>query len=300
VTAYLAVDIGGTSMRAARTEADGTVSARRERATPDEPDVAELVALCREVLDTCPPVQAAVIGAPGRVDYGAGRLEVAPNLHDGWPAELTEERLSSRLDLSVSIANDADLAAVGEAWFGAGRGHRDVAYLTISTGIGAGVVTGGLLVHGRRSVAEVGHTIVDGEALVRGEPATVEQLGSGTALDRLAEEAGLSVRGPDLVAAVRHGDEASAAVLSRVVAAAAIGAVNLAHLFTPEVIVVGGGLGLNGDLVLEPIRRLLGSRGPRALPEPIEVVSAELGDDAGLAGAGAWSRAFVPEAASRT
>ena len=95
--------------------------------------------------------------------------------------------------LSVSIANDADLAAVGEAWFGAGRDFADVAYLTVSTGIGAGIVTGGLLVHGGRSLAEVGHTVVDGEALADGRPATVEELGSGTALDRLAEEAGLDV-----------------------------------------------------------------------------------------------------------
>ena len=145
----------------------------------------------------------------------------------------------------------------------------------------------------------MGHTIVDGDALSRGEPATVELLGSGTALDRLAEEAGLDVRGAELVAAVRAGDESSAKVLERVVTAAAIGAVNLAWLFTPEVIVVGGGLGLNGDLVLDPIRRLLETRGPRELPEPIAVVNAELGDDAGLAGAGAWHRAFVPEAASR-
>lgn len=299
MTTYLAVDLGGTSMRAGRTSADGTVTDRQERPTPPEPDAGALVGLCREVLRHGPPVQSAVVGVPGRVDYGAGRLEMAPNLPPGWVDELSESQLSAALDLSVAVANDADLAAVGEAWFGAGRHHRDIAFITISTGIGAGVVTGGLLVHGRRSVAEVGHTIVDGEALVRGEPATVEQLGSGRALDRLAEEAGLPLGGPALVASVREGNEASAAVLARVVAAAAIGAVNVAHLFTPEVLVVGGGLGLNDDLVLDPIRRLLESRGPRGLAGPIEVVGAELGDDAGLAGAGAWSRAFVPEAASR-
>jgi glucokinase len=199
----------------------------------------------------------------------------------------------------VAIANDADLAAVGEAWFGAGQGYADVAYLTVSTGIGAGVVTGGVLVHGRRSLAEVGHTVVDGDALAEGRPATVEELGSGTALDRLAEEAGLDASGKDLIDLVRGGDEAAARVLTRVVTAAAIGAVNLAHLFTPEVLVVGGGLGLNGDLVLDPIRRLLDSRGPRDLPEPIVVVNAARGDDAGLAGAGAWHQAFRPEAASR-
>ena len=283
-------------MRVARTSPDGEVTDRREEPTGDDPRA--LLDLLREVQDRG-PVAHAVVGVPGRVDYQLGRLEYAPNLPDQWDDVLTDDHLTTELGLNVALANDADLAAVGEAWFGAGRDFADVAYLTVSTGIGAGVVTGGLLVHGRRSLAEVGHTVVDGQALAEGRPSTVEELGSGTALDRLAAEAGLDVSGKALVDRVRGGDEASARVLTRVITAAAIGAVNLAHLFTPQVIVVGGGLGMNGDLVLDPIRALLGTRGPRELPEPIVVVNAALGDDAALAGAGAWHRAFRPEAASR-
>jgi glucokinase len=115
----------------------------------------------------------------------------------------------------------------------------------------------------------------------------------------LAREGGLAEDGRALVELVRAGDATATRVFERVVYAAAIGAVNLAHLFTPEVIVVGGGLGLVGGLVLEPIRRLVAERGPRALPDPVEVVNADLGDDAGLAGAGAWERAFTPQAAGR-
>lgn len=292
----LAVDLGGTSMRVARVDPEGDVADRREVDTGDDPH--ELVDLMREV-QAVGSVTTGVVGVPGRVDYHGGLLEHAPNLPDQWDAILRENVLSAELGLHVSLANDADLAAVGESWFGAGRDFADVAYLTVSTGIGAGVVTGGLLVHGRRSLAEVGHTVVDGQALADGRPSTVEELGSGNALDRLAEEVGLDVTGRELVARVRGGDEAAAKVLTRVITAAAIGAVNLAHLFTPDVIVVGGGLGLNGDLVLDPIRALLETRGPRGLPEPITVVNAALGDDAGLAGAGAWHRAFRPDAASR-
>jgi glucokinase len=296
MTHALAVDLGGTSLRVSRTSPTGEVLDRREEQTGKDPH--RLVEVMKEVAKEG-PVAHAVVGVPGRVDYHLGRLEYAPNLSGPWVDILNEARLGDELAIHVSIANDADLAAVGEAWFGAGRDFADVAYLTVSTGIGAGIVTGGLLVHGGRSLAEVGHTVVDGEALARGEPATVEELGSGTALNRLAREAGLDVTGKELVAQVRGGDEAAARVLTRVVTAAAIGAVNLAHLFTPDVIVVGGGLGLNGDLVLEPVRRLLETRGPRALPKAITVVNAALGDDAGLAGAGAWHRAFRPEAASR-
>jgi glucokinase len=296
VTHALAVDLGGTSMRVSRTSPEGVVLDRVEEKTTGDCD--RLVALMQEVA-ACGPVAHAVVGVPGRVDYNVGRLEYAPNISAAWVEILDERHLGAALGMNVSIANDADLAAVGEAWFGAGRDFADVAYLTVSTGIGAGVVVGGLLIHGRRSMAEVGHTVVDGRALAAGEPATVEELGSGTALDRLAKEAGLDVSGKELVDQVRGGDEAAARVLTRVITAAAIGAVNLAHLFTPDVIVVGGGLGLNGDLVLDPIRRLLATRGPRELPTPIAVVNAALGDDAGLAGAGAWHRAFRPEAASR-
>jgi glucokinase len=295
----LAVDVGGTNVRAALADDKGNVTARDQCPTPDDRDSSVVVTLAKRVIANA-SVDRAVVGVPGRVDSGAGVLEYAPNLPDGWREQLTEERLAGDLGMEVALANDADLAAVGEAWFGAGRDFSDVAYLTISTGIGAGVVTGGLLVHGRRSVAEVGHTIVDGRAMLERRKATVEELGSGTALTALAREADIAEDGKGLVELVRAGDATAGRVLERVVFAAAIGAVNLAHLFTPEVIVIGGGLGLVGELVLEPIRALVAEKGPPALPEPIVVVNAALGDDAGLAGAGAWARAFTPQAAGRT
>jgi glucokinase len=294
----LAADLGGSSMRAARTSADGVVSRRQEVPTPCSADAGPLLALVHEVLGS-EPVRAAVIGVPGRVDYGAGVLEHAPNLPAGWIDELTEDRLGASLGLDVSLVNDADLAAVGEAWFGAGRHHRDVAYLTVSTGIGAGVVTGGLLVHGRRSMAEVGHSIVDRRALESGW-ATVEDLGSGTALGRLARAAGFEADGREVERRWRAGDPAATDVWEDVITVAAVAAVNLAQLFTPEVIVVGGGVGLVGEAVLGPMRALLAEWGPAGLPDPIEVVNAALGDDAALAGAAAWHRAFTPEAASRS
>lgn len=293
------MDVGGTNIRAALVDGDGNVREREECETPKHPEPDAVLDVALRVMAKG-DVERAVIGVPGRVDYGAGVLEYAPNLPDTWRDELTESFLSKELGVDVALANDADLAAVGEAWFGAGREFADVAYLTISTGIGAGIVVGGLLVHGRRSVAEVGHTIVDGRALLEGKKATVEQLGSGTALTALAREAGIAEDGKGIVELVEQGNATAQRIFERVVFSAAIGAVNLAHLFTPDVIVVGGGLGLVGELVLEPIRAMVRERGPHALPEPIKVVNASLGDDAGLAGAGAWERAFTPQAASRT
>jgi len=125
------------------------------------------------------------------------------------------------------------------------------------------------------------------------------RLGDLAALGRIGLEAGLSGGGAEVVAAARAGEPGARAVWDRVAAAAAAGVVNLAWLFTPEMIVVGGGLGLVGDLLLDPMRTALAAVGPPALHPPIQVVQAALGDDAGLAGAAAWAEAFVPESAAR-
>jgi glucokinase len=296
----LAVDLGGTHMRCARVLADGTIEDRRIQPTPHDGSGTDvLVALLRDVA-TAAPCQAAVIGVPGRVDYRGGRLEYAPNLPPGWAANLSEAILSAAVGLPTSLANDADLAAVGEAYWGAGRQFSDVVYLTISTGIGAGVVLAGRLVHGRRSLAEIGHTIIALDRQRSGQPATLEELASGTALGRAAAAAGLGPLGADVTAAVASGNPAATTVWDNLVSAAAAGLVNAAWLFSPEVIVVGGGLGLIGDVLLDPLRAAVTQLGPPAVDPPIQVVAAALGDDAGLAGAAGWGRAFRPDAAGRS
>ncbi len=289
----LSVDLGGTRMRVAVVGPGGAVLRRRVEPTPRRgacPDA--LLALMAGFLETTGVVEA-VVGVPGRVDYATGRLEHAPNLPPGWTLALSEERLSSVLGLPVALANDADLAAVGEARFGAGRHYRDVVYLTISTGVGAGVVLDGHLVHGRRSLAEVGHTVIDRQAAAAGQPATLEDLASGTALTRLAADAGLAGNGAAVVRLVQTGHPGARAVWDRVAEAAAIGVANLAHLYSPDVVVIGGGLGRVGSLLLDPIRAHLARRGPRGLT--VDVVGAALGDDAGLAGAAGWRESFARE-----
>ena len=147
----LAADIGGTQMRAALVDPKGRILLRQSIPTPAQADVpASLIDLIAAVAAS-PGHSApshAVVGLPGAVDYAAGRLLWAPNLPKQWPGQLSTSGLTAHLGLPVSIANDADLAAVGEATFGAGAGSSAVAYLTISTGIGAGVVHGGRLVRG--------------------------------------------------------------------------------------------------------------------------------------------------------
>ncbi|GAC1477231.1 MAG: ROK family protein [Acidimicrobiales bacterium] len=297
--ATLAVDLGGTRMRCAVVDPDGLLHHRQETATPhDGTGAAALVDLMRAVTSTV-PCQRAVVGVPGRVNYRLGTLEHAPNLPFGWLPALTEAALAPAIGIPVALANDADLAAVGEATSGAGRPFADVAYLTLSTGVGAGVVLGGLLVHGRRSLAELGHTVIALDRLTQGQPATLEDLASGSALGRLATAAGIGSVGREVVARVEAGDPDAARVWSALVGAAAVGVVNLAWTFSPDVVIIGGGLGLVGDVLLDPLRVAVARDGPPAVQPEIEIVAAELGDDAGLVGAAGWQAAFVPEAAGR-
>lgn len=287
----LAIDVGGTNLRAAVVATDGRIVERRRTPTPHDADCLEALAALAGDVCASGAVGGAVVGLPGRVDYARGALEQAPNLPAHWPAALTADTLAARLGVPVAVANDADLAAVGEAYLGAGRDADDVAYVTISTGVGAGVVLRRRLVRGRRSLAELGHTVIDRQAARRGDPATVEDLASGTAIGRRAADAGLD---PDAEAVQRmaeQGDERAAAIWDEAITAAAVGITNLAFLFSPEVIVLGGGVGTAGEAVLEPVRAHLDTHGPPDLPAPIRVVAAALGDDAALIGAVRWHRA---------
>lgn len=295
----LAVDVGGTHMRAAVVDGSGTVLDASRVPTPHgDAHPSALVDLVASLLDRTAPgtgaggtsVTRAVVGLPGQVNYGSGALEWAPHLPPGWLPELTAAELSETWGLAVALANDADLAAVGEAYLGAGRGFADVVYVTISTGIGAGVVLGGKLVHGLRSLAEVGHTIIDRSALEAGAPATLEDQCSGSALARMAGEAGLAGGGAEVCQLAARGDPVAASVWARMVEGVAIGLANLAELFCPEVIVVGGGVGLSPGF-LDPVRQRLAERRPAQLRGRLEVTRASLGDEAGLAGAAAWHRA---------
>jgi glucokinase len=288
-THTLAVDLGGTNMRAAVVHDDGTIVDRAHAPTPhDVPTIDPFVELVRNLRERH-DVEHAVIALPGRVDHRDGLLLHAPNLPKGWAEQVTRATLEDALRLDVDLANDADVAAVGEAYFGAGRGHPDVAYVTISTGVGAGILVGGRILLPRYSCGEIGHTVIESSAAARGEPAEVEELGSGTAIARLAAEAGVGARGAELVDLVEAKDPAAVGVWGKSMHAVGIGIANLVHLVAPTCIVVGGGVGRNGELVLAPLRESIARYGP--VGPPPDVVAAALGDDPGLIGAAAWRAA---------
>lgn len=275
-SAILVVDLGGTRLRVALMTEDGTLAEKSVIPTPlDQPSaLAQAMETC--VARSSLEIQGAVVGVPGPVNYETGEAIRLPNL-PGWEPHVAAQRLSSQIDLPVLLANDADLAALGEHRFGAGRGAQDMLYMTSSTGVGAGVILNGRLLHGRFSLAEVGHTIIE-----RSSGRTVEDLGSGTALARIA-----GMPGHEVTERALAGDEQALKSLQEIADAFATGVFNLVHCFMPERVVIGGGVSRAGDLLLDPIRDRLGNC-PGCFAGSVDVVTASGGDDVGLLGAGAY------------
>lgn len=285
----VAIDLGGTNLRAALVSPDGTLLQRERISTPiDHPDPGVIAEMVTDLVAHSDgrSVEGAVIGVPGIVDRVEGRLTNAPNLPPSWLEFLTSQWLSERAGVDVHLANDADLAAIGEARFGGGRGSDDVVYVTISTGVGAGVVSSGRLVGGRFSGGELGHTVVDRRVARDGGDGTVEGQGSGTALELAMRAAGIEGDPAALLTLVRSGDVAASRLFTNGIEAVGVGVANLCWLVAPSTVVIGGGVGLNGDLVLPIIESCIDRFGPGVAP--VKVCNAVLGDDAALVGAAGW------------
>ena len=273
----LAGDVGGTRLRVAIVGADGSVHARQAISTPQS-DPKALTRVLRSALgDAGRPIAGVVVGMPGPIDYSRGEILKLPNL-PAWEGHVSEVQLSEDLGVPVLLVNDADLAALGEHRYGAGLGSKDMLYVTSSTGVGAGVILGGRLLHGMYSLAEVGHTIID-----RATGETVEDLGSGTAIARLTGREAASV-----VADARNGNADALAQFALVARDFGIGVFNAVHIFFPEIVVIGGGMSQAGDMLLDPVRDMLGRCEETCPASRAKVVLAKGGDDVGLKGAAAY------------
>ncbi len=273
----LAGDVGGTRMRVAIVESGGAVVAKEVIPTPKEnPDA--LTRAMRSLSEKDgQPIMGAVVGLPGLIDYLRGEILTLPNLPE-WEGRLSADRLGAELGVPVLLANDADLAALGEHRYGAGRGSQDMLYVTSSTGVGAGVIICGRLLHGRLSLAEAGHTIIDWAT-----GATLENLGSGSALARAAGEDAAAV-----AARAAAGDPVASHHFASTAEAFAVGVFNLVHCYSPEVVVIGGGMSRSGELLLAPIRERLARCRPNCAASTAKVVKAQGADDVGLRGAYAY------------
>ena len=306
----IAVDLGGTHIRAALFLGQDTTPVRRTRGlTPQTPDqTAILEALARAIQDLIPPDAdlaniSIAVGTPGPVDPFLGLVLSAPNI-PSWHALPLRDWLLSRFAATIHIANDANLAALGELSYGAGQGATDLVYLTIGTGIGGGVITAGRLLLGSRGLgAELGHVTVDpgGPQCGCGRNGHLEALASGPAIAREARArlaAGassslsqtyrsdpLAITTERIAEAARQGDAFSRTLVADISTLLARFIADCLALFSPQRVILGGGVMGLGELLIAPIREGVTHYAmAAAYVEQLTICAAQLGDDAGLLG----------------
>ena len=296
---FAGIDVGGTKCLGVVWQNDGIIREVR-RDTPQGADdmISTLVEIVRELGD----VDSVGVGVPGLVTRD-GVLRAAPNLV-GVSELAVGPRMREILHCDVAVDNDATCAAVAEWSVGAAQGVDDVVVVTLGTGIGGGLVSGGRLVRGTNGFAgEIGHMVVEssGPQCVCGQRGCWERYASGNGLGylgRLAAEQGAAkrvqelagsaeqIRGEHIRQAALEGDNEALVIVDSFARWVALGLTNLTNLLDPAMIVIGGGLASSGNVFLEPMRRwfeeLLYS--PQLRPHP-QLVMATFAEQAGAVGA---------------
>jgi glucokinase len=300
----LGIDIGGSKLALALGTGDGRVTARRRRPTTPTGDAArDVAAIVADVRDLLAEASVPVdrldcigVSAPGPIHPESGRILGPPNL-PGWDDVPLVSLLADALGRPVHLENDANAGALAEWRFGAGRGRRDVAFLTVSTGIGGGLVLGGRLHRGAGwNAGEIGHVAVEpgGEPCDCGLRGCLEAYVGGRAWTRrLRERAPATSRAVALagaraallpehvVAAAGEGDPFALSELARFNEYLARGIAILAFVIAPEVVVLGTiATAAGAALCLDPVRRGVAERVWPGVFERLEIVPAALGEDA--------------------
>ena len=305
---YLALDFGGTKLAAAVAEKGNNrqFQSYRRVLSPEgsdaKTDLEIMLSLAREVLDGSQPT-AIGVSFGGPVDATTGTVRLSHHV-PGWENIPLRELLEAELKALTRADNDANVAALGEYRFGAGRGYSSVFYITVSTGVGGGWILEGRPWRGANGMAgEIGHTIADpnGPLCLCGKRGCVERLASGPYMAQearyrlqsqpqagqlLRELAGnnlANITGQLVSQAAAQGDEVARQVLERGSWALGVGIGNAANFINPELFVLGGGVSKAGEQFWQGVLR---AARETALPEvEFEIVPAELGDYAPLWGA---------------
>ena len=281
----IGIDLGGTAIKLARFNRQGALQAELSIDTP-QPAVpgAVTVALC-EAIDRLDPTRMAGlvgVGLPGPMDASARVARVCINL-PGWDDVPLADWLEARLERRVTLANDGNCALVGEAWCGAAQGFSDVVLLTLGTGVGGGVMLGGQLFTGHNgAAAEPGLIGVDpaGPPCNSGNRGSLEQYASIAALRRLCD------RDPrDLGQAADAGEAEARAVWERYGATLGVGVASLVYVFTPQLVLVGGGLAGAARHFLPALRQQVEQRVQAVSREGLRIEACALGNGAGRLGA---------------
>jgi glucokinase len=317
---YIGVDVGGTHVRAALFAAgSGEALAVRQALTMaregHDAVLARIAELARAVEAEggllAGQVRGMGVGLPGKLDPQRGLVAFLPNLPGNWVGVPAAAVLSQALGWPVRLINDARAATLGEWAYGAGRGVDTVACFTLGTGIGGGLVVNGRLHLGIDGTAgELGHQVIDvhGPPCGCGGRGCLEAFASGPAITALGIKAvlqGLTTQigarvdydlnriTPQVMAdAALDGDLVAREIFERVGAYLGVGVANIIVAISPRRVIIAGGVARLGELLLAPIRRTVRERVHLAPAELIEIVPAQLGGEAGLAGAAVWAQSF--------
>ena len=320
---YAGVDLGGTNIKAALVDDDGRVLAFHTEPTHADRGPEDCAARMGRAVHTlagsvgmaAADVAGVGLGSPGPLDLAAGRIIRAGNL-PGWDDFPLRDRVAAHCGRAVTFANDANAAAYGEFWVGAGRAYGSLVLLTLGTGVGGGIIVGDLSIDGAHGHgSECGHIIVDSAPSARrcscGQTGHLEAYASATALKAIARERLAAGQGGSLAAAVAAGEELTPLLIARearggdraalelVLEAATwlgIGIVTLLHTIDPEAVLLGGAMTFGGaedpvgGAFLGRIREEVRRRAFPMLAEKTVIRFASLGGDAGSIGAAGLAR----------
>ncbi len=307
----LAVDLGGTKCSAAIVDRKGRMLSHRvepvDTSSPSGP-VLQICGLAKDLAGRRKPKDvfvAAAVAVPGLV-RPRGTVW-APNL-PGWERMPLARRLKRLLGIPVVVESDRHAAVLGECWRGAGQGKSDVIVLTVGTGIGAGILSGGRIIRGAHELSGcAGWLVVSGQNVPqRSRVGELESLTAGPAIARAAQkfldegrESILSqlhrakITASDVAAAARRGDQLALDIFHSSGRLLGSGVANLVSLFDPEIVVIGGGMAAAADLFLEPLKRVMFERAQPLAAKQVKIAISKLGDTVNLLGCArlAWDAA---------
>ncbi len=299
---YIAIDIGGTQMRAAR-YLDSSQGAEDVRKIATQANGEDPLFRLKDLIESVWPqkgkVNSIAVGIPGPVDPYAGVVMRAPNI-PGWIDLPLQKQMEDWFHVPVVLGNDANLAGLAEWTYGSGRGHHHLIYVTVSTGIGGGIICDDRLILGLHGLAgELGHVTVlpDGPLCSCGKRGHLEAFSSGPSIARWVEgemqqgrptclNSGQPISCKEVAQAALQGDALSIAAFQRAGKYLGIAFSNYLHIFNPSILIFGGGVSMTGRLLLDPLEATLREQviSPSFL-DRLTVTTASLGDDAGLLGA---------------
>jgi glucokinase len=310
----LTVDIGGTKMIVAVVLPAGKIISRRYYLTQADGGTRAVInrlssAINRSISqDRFKNTELMGIGiaVAGILDTRRGIVTTSPNL-PGWRNVPLRDIIAARSGLATHLINDASAAALGEQRFGAGRGFDNLLYLTVSTGIGGGIIINGELYSGADGCAgELGHMTIEAngpqchcgnfgclEALASGwaiakEAVTRINQGEKSSIADLVDGGVENITAETVATAARQGDRLACDIVAKAANYLGIGLANLVNIFNPELIVIGGGLSKMGNMLLKPAREVIKERAFRLPAQSVRIVRARLGSNAGIVGAATY------------